>query len=354
MFLMRPDRRHHLNRSGFSLIEMLVVITIMLLLIGLIVSFFGAAGGAAREAATRVTITKLDALLQARYRQMLESFAEQDRKPSQKAEWPNLARSAAVALTGSEPTAAKKAMVKINRYRGAFPQRKEDFVNLGSSDFANPYATGWPATMPAGHLPETESSELLYFILASGGGTGAEAQIADSINPKHIQDTDGDGLMEFVDDWGIPLRFYNTPTRLVRPNGAYNPGATSAQEAVARSLMSSAPARSGNAFDFTNLFNQDPFDPRGALRATSPLTAIATATDRHFYSTPFVSSPAEFEILYHTPDTFYAPLIVSCGGDEALGLGEPTATTADRHAAILVAEEAADNITNLQAAGGRP
>ncbi|QDT55607.1 hypothetical protein Pan44_36530 [Caulifigura coniformis] len=346
---MRPDRRLRLNRSGFSLIELLVVLTILLMLIGLIVSFFGTAGNAAREAATRVTITKLDALLQARYRQMVDSFAEQDRKPSQKAEWPNLARSAAVALTGTEPTAAKKAMVRINRYRGAFPQRKEDFVYLGGGDFPNPYATGWPSTMPVGHLPETESSELLYFILASGGGTGAEAQIADSINPKHIQDTDGDGLMEFVDDWGVPLRFYNSPTRLLRPNGAYIPGASAEQESVARALMSSAPSRAGNAFDFTNLFNQDPFDPKGALRATSPLTAPAGASDRHFYT-----NPGGFEIDYHTPDTFYAPLIVSCGGDEALGLGEPTATTSDRHAAILVAGEASDNITNLQSVGGGP
>jgi len=274
---MRRNSRPQRNRAGFSLIEVLVVITIMLVIIGMIVGFLGQTGKAAREAATRATLTKLDALIQARYRQMLESFAEQDRKSNQRNEWTNVAYSAA-AIGGSVPLPARKAMVKLNRYRGAFPQRSEDLGNLGGSDLANPNATLWPGTEPATHLAETESSELLYIILSRGGGTGAEGQIADSINPRHIKDTDGDGFMEFVDDWGIPLRFYNSPTRLVRPNGAYSrSGPTSEQQSIARQLISNAPAYASDPFDFTHLFNQDPFDPKGALRAPAFAAPVDSA-----------------------------------------------------------------------------
>jgi prepilin-type N-terminal cleavage/methylation domain-containing protein len=357
---MRPRRTSPPLRPGFSLIEMLVAITIMVVVIASIVAFLGTTGSAAREAATRATIQKLDALLQARYRQMLDSFTEQERKATMKNDWTNINYAATNYLTGPQPAAAKRAFVKLNRYRGAFPSRLDDMNTLGGSD-VNPNRSLWPATTPAGHRWNTESSELLYLILAKGGGTGSEAQIADSINPRHIKDTDGDGLMEFVDDWGNPLRFYNTPTRLVRPGGrpspSYSSAMTAEQQSLAKALIASLPPVSANAFDFRSLYNQDPLDPRGALRFKEPFTAPINNGDRHFYA-----NAVTFEEDYYTPDTFFAPLIVSCGQDETLGLGEPVPDPAAsppppgyyRHAFPVSPEEAADNITNLQSVGGRP
>lgn len=343
---MRPDR-HHLRRAGFSLIEVLVSITIMVIVISFIVSFLGTTGSAAREASTRATIAKLDSLLQARYRQMVDSFNDQERKSLNRNEWTNINYAASNYLGGSEPAAAKKALVKLNRYRGAFPQRSGDFGILGGSD-VNPNASLWPASVPASHTAATESIELLYLILTKGGGTGAEAQIADSINPRHIKDTDGDGLMEFVDDWGNPLRFYLSPTRLIRPGGPYTLP-TSQQYSLAKSMIASLPPLPSSATDFTSLFNQDPLDPRGALRLTNPFPASPGTGDRHFYN-PI----ATFEQNYHTPDTWFAPLIVSCGADEALGLEDPTTASPNRHAFVVNADEVGDNITNLQTGGGRP
>jgi hypothetical protein len=67
------------------------------------------------------------------------------------------------------------------------------------------------------------------------------------------------------------------------------------------------------------------------------------------------------ETLYHTPDTFYRPLIVSCGEDGVLGMGEPAPVMPlssgtqfyDRLGRILNADEASDNITSAQAAGAQ-
>jgi len=62
---------------------------------------------------------------------------------------------------------------------------------------------------PAGHDPLTESSECLYLILNHpdlGTPLGAE------VDARFVADKDDDGLLEFVDGFGNPLRYYRWPT----------------------------------------------------------------------------------------------------------------------------------------------
>ena len=54
-----------------------------------------------------------------------------------------------------------------------------------------------------------------------------------------LKDTDGDGLPEFVDAWGEPLRFYRWPIY-------YSPSSTTASSA-SRSSVSKRPARKAAA-----------------------------------------------------------------------------------------------------------
>lgn len=63
----------------------------------------------------------------------------------------------------------------------------------------------------AKHKHKTARSEMLYAILVEGGGTYGSAFDKDDFTSKEVQDTDGDGLMEFVDAWGEPLQFYRWP-----------------------------------------------------------------------------------------------------------------------------------------------
>ncbi len=67
-------------RAGFSLIELLVVITIMAIVIATLVSYLGPGGARARRAATATTIEKLDSMLKARWDEYRKDLDEQDRK----------------------------------------------------------------------------------------------------------------------------------------------------------------------------------------------------------------------------------------------------------------------------------
>ncbi|SIN70544.1 prepilin-type N-terminal cleavage/methylation domain-containing protein [Singulisphaera sp. GP187] len=63
----------------------------------------------------------------------------------------------------------------------------------------------------AKHTHKTARSEMLYAILVEGGGVYGSSFDKDDFTSKEVQDTDGDGLMEFVDAWGEPLQFYRWP-----------------------------------------------------------------------------------------------------------------------------------------------
>lgn len=62
------------------------------------------------------------------------------------------------------------------------------------------------------HTHKTARAELLYATLVYGesglGGTGFNP---DEFTSREVQDTDGDGLLEFVDAWGEPLQYYRWP-----------------------------------------------------------------------------------------------------------------------------------------------
>ncbi len=344
------NRRH--ARAGFSLIEMLMVMAIMAFLFGAIATFMGSTGAAARTAATRATLTKLNSMLQFRYKQVLEEFTEQDRKSgSMRTAWTDVRYASSQYLTGPEPTSAKVAIAKMNRVRGTFPQKIDNtpaglpIIDTGGLVPADTNPVSWTAF--------TDPNELLYQILKRGGSKGADEELLDSINPRHIKylnvDSSGRVLNTeraiFLDDWGEPLRFYLSPTRLVRPGGPYTlPTAT--QYSVAKTLIPSLPPVPASATDFTSAFNQDPLDTRGMLREPS----FSVNQARYFDSPPVVPSGRSFEELYHTPDTFYLPLIVSAGEDQSLGMYEPNDPSANRHGAVKPGEEgaAADNLTSAQ------
>lgn len=64
-------------------------------------------------------------------------------------------------------------------------------------------ANGNPASA---HDPQTESAECLYLILADK--TGSTSSFIDELPSQFIRDTDNDGLLEIVDSWGKPIKFY--------------------------------------------------------------------------------------------------------------------------------------------------
>ena len=67
------------------------------------------------------------------------------------------------------------------------------------------------STLQTTHTHKTARSEMLYALLVEGQGPLGSSFSRDDFTDREIQDTDGDGLMEFVDSWGEPLQFYRWP-----------------------------------------------------------------------------------------------------------------------------------------------
>ena len=71
---------------------------------------------------------------------------------------------------------------------------------------------GWDATLlQSNHTHATARSEMLYAILVEGSGPLGSVFSRDDFTDREVQDTDGDGLPEFVDAWGQPLQFFRWP-----------------------------------------------------------------------------------------------------------------------------------------------
>ena len=63
----------------------------------------------------------------------------------------------------------------------------------------------------ANHTQITARAEMLYALLVEGAGPLGSVFSRDDFTDKEVQDTDKDGLPEFVDAWGQPLQFYRWP-----------------------------------------------------------------------------------------------------------------------------------------------
>ena len=62
------------------------------------------------------------------------------------------------------------------------------------------------------HKHITARSEMLYALLVEGRGPLGSVFSRDDFTDREVQDTDGDGLPEFVDAWGQPLQFFRWPS----------------------------------------------------------------------------------------------------------------------------------------------
>ena len=63
----------------------------------------------------------------------------------------------------------------------------------------------------ASHRHITARAEMLYALLVEGSGPLGSVFSPDEFTAKEVQDTDGDGMPEFVDAWGQPIQFFRWP-----------------------------------------------------------------------------------------------------------------------------------------------
>jgi prepilin-type N-terminal cleavage/methylation domain-containing protein len=342
-------------RAGFTLIELLIVMLLMAIMMSMLVNLVQGITGTSRHAATKSTIIKVSRMLEDRakafHRHMntLVKKAGEERFPRyvKKPHWRQAGGRRSLALI----------LARKDEFRRNFPQMfsEDDDYDFNSTTVI-PY---WPQSDPEyiadNNFPETESSECLYYFLTQGETFGTESITADNFTSNEVMDTDGDGLLEFVDSWGNPLRFYRWPTRLIRPNlsddksnvgdsqKVLNPGIPDElkrafkfkiDEKVAAVILGPLPPRPqfsdptlSSRFPKEEQSDSDPtlgteLEDSLSRDSDDPL-GLTHRAENEGQRFDFWMRPAAFESIYHTPDTYHVPLILSAGPDGVLGIYEP-------------------------------
>ena len=396
MCISKPNAKRF--RSGFTLLELLMVIAIISVMMSLVFFVMNGMTENAEAEATKTTVNKINRLLE----QRIEAF-ERAFKGSRRDTYVKATVNLLTNIDGRFdhfsrfPDQAPPAIVLLAHkaaFRFEFPQQMVELVDdlnnnkladLLEDRIARPNAratlfqqTGTEPTSvqiqalvdsrwnahkanAAAGRDKTESSELLYYTLVASDTFGSSPVDADQFSPLEVADTDEDGLPEFVDAWGEPLRFYRWPTRLIDPT-APNPFApnfdivddnteidftpldddgdptteedtdalreiTSEERRLAGLLIRGLPPSpvplpgpSGGLSTQRDMLLVDPDDPVGLLYSF---------IEDPQYKSMGIDLTQEFnESKYHTPDTYHVPLIVSAGLDGKLGLREPTDTNA--------------------------
>ena len=309
------DASRHARR-GFTLVELMVVIGIIVILISILGVTLSHMTQQAKETATNTTITKLHRMLEQRMEAFDRAMDQIEKNASRDPAYQTARRSAIIELNNLKVpvnNAQLKILVRKRFKQSNFPQRLEGLGSTGdSSDI-------------------TESSERLYLMLTEGEVGGAAPVDAGEFLASEVGDTDGDGLIEFIDAWGSPLRFYRRSTRLFKSDGTNHtegPSVPNDHDNVVLLIQGSS----------DDLVDSDPDDPLEKL--SSVITTLAAKS-------------TSFEQLYHTPYTYHVPLIVSAGADGELGMGEPNSgTLAHRLGQVTDSELILDNFTNRNQRSG--
>lgn len=310
------------TRRGFTVIELLVVIAIMLLMLSISVVALRGAIGTAREKATQATILKIHGLVQQRveaFHRAVDRLNLTASKQRMKVNF-NSTYGQATNVYLNDNSKVLDVMVKKQLFQSRFPQ-----------NFAERNLSGGTLPPPAPHKPETQSSALLYWLLTNSEVFGIAPVDTSEFSSSEVQDTDGDGLMEFVDGWGRPLRFYRCPTQLFRPGGAtsYTNMAPINRNYVS-AIWAGLPAHppedvNGNGVldageDLNNNGRLDSYDIDPMDRdPDDPTAQLYQLAGRDSSGTIMIG----IQDLFNTPSTFNQFLIVSAGPDGVLGLGEP-------------------------------
>jgi prepilin-type N-terminal cleavage/methylation domain-containing protein len=317
------------TRPGFTLVELMIVIAVILLLMTITIAAFANFIVTSKEAATAATIAKLSKILQ----QRKEAFDRLSFK------------SAAKALKAYDNDAClssrvAEVIVRKQRFQIALPQRWEERSLFNGFDYRT-YFESLPSPV------NYESSALLYLAITDGETFGAPQVDDDAFStaevtsiPITINGTNLD-LRYFIDAWGQPIRFYRWPTGLIRL-GSTDSIDRSTHEIALKSLNPMLPPQTSNASNDPLAY--DPDDPTHSLYQY----VNCSGNPKYFSYDPRQSPMYK---LYFDLRRYHTPLLVSAGPDRLLGIMEPNDPQSKWNglAVPITGSSSAviDNLTNL-------
>lgn len=326
-------------RGGFTIIELMMVVAILLFLIGTSAFLVRNMGNKARERATMATITKVNGLVQDRIeamRKALDSTKNQQQVKSIVGNKYTTLMNDFGSKYRSLPQPVVEILARKDILRSNLPQFAAE--NPEAADLIDGTRDGTP------NANADLSSELLYYILTNHETYGVPPVGEDAFLVSEVGDTDGDGLKEFIDGWGRPLRFYRWPTRLIKPDGS------TIDRQTASIFFDGLPPASANGFNESDPLNIDSDDPQGRLQHEDDRSGNLLA--------PLFNNASSYTAgQYGTMNTYWTPLIVSAGEDGILGIYEPNDFANNgvlaKPVSIPLPDGVFDNITNQnQRAGG--
>ncbi len=133
------------------------------------------------------------------------------------------------------------------------------------------------------HTHKTARAEVLYALLVDGLSPLGSAFSRDDFTSREVQDTDGDGLPEFVDAWGEPLQFFRWPIYYGTASGQFPLGTSDSQLGSAQ--YGGGPSQTRE---------QDPLDANQLLVSPGWWSNLAN---------PSLSLPNVFAISFNPPNS---------------------------------------------------
>lgn len=291
----RPRRRAPSgDRSAFTLIELLVTISIIATLGAISITTARSAIETARRSQTETTIAKIDSVVATIYERYQYLRVE-----------------AAETTEYGAPSAAKRAWSRVERIRDLLrcdmPCHPDELTYgwVGAGDEFTPLQGSYLAAISGAYRGAADplaawsggegedlrirNAELLYLVVTNG-----DPESRSSFSDREIADTDGNGLLEFVDGWGRPICWMR-----------WAPGLESSDR------QPPIPARDedGKRFVYDDeLRDADPFNPLGVSRNAMEEGAPPTdnCPDKGWFLAPYVfSGGAEVDSEEHTKEVWY-------------------------------------------------
>jgi len=200
-------RRGGVARRAYTLVELLVAITIMLVLVGIVAAGAASARTSSKRQATQLLIGKLNTIIQ----QQFATYASRGAPAS--------------ILTGSNKSAARGAYLR-QMVTGDIPDSWGEvrYMVSNTSQFTSSpqraYIGMWNARSAAGKTPSDSygDAECLFMAVMQGGI--ANCLDCGELKTAEKGDVDNDGAFEFLDAWGNPIRYVLWPGQLELPAGS--------------------------------------------------------------------------------------------------------------------------------------